>query len=143
MRPIPRLVLVGLLISVLGGCSAEPSKPHKPLASPDSPASPKPTPWLPADAAFAAVSGTYRTAGGETWVVDLQGLLVNLQSGAARAMVPESVRYRFAIGPTMGETDPAQGEVTFEVKGVKAGERVILAPGGKVQDGTAVAPLKK
>jgi hypothetical protein len=30
-----------------------------------------------------------------------------------------------------------------EVRGVKAGERLVLAPGGKVQDGTAVAPLKK
>ena len=30
-----------------------------------------------------------------------------------------------------------------EVKGVKAGERLILAPGAKVHDGTAVAPLKK
>ena len=30
-----------------------------------------------------------------------------------------------------------------EVRGVKAGERVVLAPNGKVQDGTAVAPLKK
>jgi len=30
-----------------------------------------------------------------------------------------------------------------EVKGVKAGERVVLAPNSKVQDGTAVAPLKK
>ena len=31
----------------------------------------------------------------------------------------------------------------LEVKGVKAGERLVLAPAGKVQDGTAVAPLKK
>lgn len=30
-----------------------------------------------------------------------------------------------------------------EVRGVKAGERLVLAPNGKVQDGTAVAPLKK
>ena len=30
-----------------------------------------------------------------------------------------------------------------EVGGVKAGERLVLAPNGKVQDGTAVAPLKK
>lgn len=30
-----------------------------------------------------------------------------------------------------------------EVRGVKAGERVILAPGTQVKDGTAVAPLKK
>ncbi|HXU40857.1 MAG TPA: efflux RND transporter periplasmic adaptor subunit [Burkholderiales bacterium] len=30
-----------------------------------------------------------------------------------------------------------------EVRGVKAGERVVLAPNSKVQDGTAVAPLKK
>jgi RND family efflux transporter MFP subunit len=30
-----------------------------------------------------------------------------------------------------------------EVKGVKPGERVILAPADKVRDGTAVAPLKK
>jgi len=30
-----------------------------------------------------------------------------------------------------------------EVRGVKAGERVILAPGAKIHDGTAVAPLKK
>jgi HlyD family secretion protein len=30
-----------------------------------------------------------------------------------------------------------------EVKGVKAGERVILSPNAKVKDGTAVAPLKK
>jgi len=30
-----------------------------------------------------------------------------------------------------------------EVRGVKAGERLVLAPGAKVQDGTAVAPLKK
>jgi HlyD family secretion protein len=31
----------------------------------------------------------------------------------------------------------------IEVRGVKAGERLVLAPNGKVQDGTAVAPLKK
>jgi hypothetical protein len=30
-----------------------------------------------------------------------------------------------------------------EVRGVKAGEKLILAPGAKVHDGTAVAPLKK
>lgn len=30
-----------------------------------------------------------------------------------------------------------------EVKGVRAGERLILAPGAHVKDGTAVAPLKK
>jgi HlyD family secretion protein len=30
-----------------------------------------------------------------------------------------------------------------EIKGVKAGERVILSPSAKVKDGTAVAPLKK
>jgi RND family efflux transporter MFP subunit len=30
-----------------------------------------------------------------------------------------------------------------EVKGVKAGERLVLAPSAKVRDGTAVAPLKK
>jgi RND family efflux transporter MFP subunit len=30
-----------------------------------------------------------------------------------------------------------------EVKGVKAGERLVLAPSGQVKDGTAVAPLKK
>lgn len=30
-----------------------------------------------------------------------------------------------------------------EVRGVKAGERLVLAPNGRVKDGTAVAPLKK
>ena len=30
-----------------------------------------------------------------------------------------------------------------EIRGVKAGERLILAPGAKVHDGTAIAPLKK
>jgi len=30
-----------------------------------------------------------------------------------------------------------------EIKGVKAGERVVLSPGAQVKDGTAVAPLKK
>jgi len=30
-----------------------------------------------------------------------------------------------------------------EIKGVKAGERLVLAPSSKVQDGTAVQPLKK
>ena len=30
-----------------------------------------------------------------------------------------------------------------EVRGLKPGERLVLAPNGKVQDGTAVAPLKK
>jgi hypothetical protein len=30
-----------------------------------------------------------------------------------------------------------------EVKGVKPGDKLILAPAAKVQDGTAVAPLKK
>jgi HlyD family secretion protein len=31
----------------------------------------------------------------------------------------------------------------IEVRGVKAGERVVLAPSAKVKDGTAVTPLKK
>jgi hypothetical protein len=31
----------------------------------------------------------------------------------------------------------------LEIKGVKPGDKLILAPAAKVQDGTAVAPLKK
>ena len=44
-----------------------------------------------------------------------------------------------AVGVTTGGKI---GELV-EVKGIKAGERVVLAPNSKVQDGTAVAPLKK
>jgi RND family efflux transporter MFP subunit len=40
------------------------------------------------------------------------------------------------------QTGGKVGEL-LEIKGVRAGERVILSPGAKVKDGTAVTPLKK
>jgi dienelactone hydrolase len=76
--------------------------------------SPSPSPTLLAEAAFAAMSGTYRTTSGETWVVSLQGLLVSLHTGVARALAPEG-NGRFGIGPSMGIDHPAQGEAAFSV----------------------------
>jgi uncharacterized protein len=85
------------------------------------------TPWASPDAAFAAVAGTYRQAGGATWVVDLQGLLVDLHTGIARAMAPAESRDAFVVGPNMGAATPSAGEATFLVDG--AGESTELHVG--------------
>src|SRR5206468_4205272 len=103
---------------LLAACTA-PRTDTVPTRSP-SPTTPTPTPtaarpWLEPDAAFAAVSGTYRTSAGETWVLDLQGLLVDLHSGVARALAPSSVAFHFTVGPNMGAGQPASGEVAFTV----------------------------
>ena len=63
---------------------------------------------------FASYSGTYRTAAGDTWALSLQGLLVNLRSGMARQLAPEG-RNRFTVGPSVGETSPPDGEVSFKM----------------------------
>jgi uncharacterized protein len=63
---------------------------------------------------YAPYSATYRTASGDTWLVSLQGLLVNVHSGLARALAPKGA-HRFTIGPSVGMTDPPDGEVSFTV----------------------------
>jgi dienelactone hydrolase len=77
------------------------------------PASPSPAALTP-EVLFAPYSATYRTASGDTWLVSLQGLLVNVHSGLARALAPKG-DHRFTIGPSVGKTDPPDGEVTFPV----------------------------
>jgi alpha-beta hydrolase superfamily lysophospholipase len=74
---------------------------------------PTPSP-VASEALYAPYSASYRTAAGETWVVSLQGLLVNLRSGLARSLSPE-VGSRFAVGPSVGVTEPNQGEVSFQL----------------------------
>jgi dipeptidyl aminopeptidase/acylaminoacyl peptidase len=63
---------------------------------------------------YAPYSGSYRTSTGETWVVSLQGLLVSLRSGTARALAPET-EARFSVGPSVGITQPQAGEVIFRM----------------------------
>jgi dienelactone hydrolase len=72
-----------------------------------------PSPIAP-EILFALYSATYRTAGGDTWLVSLQGLLVNIRSGLARELAPMAQR-RFSIGPSVGKTEPPDGEASFQV----------------------------
>jgi hypothetical protein len=62
---------------------------------------------------YAPYSGSYRTAAGEIWVVSLQGLLVNLRTGMARALGAGQGGGRFSVGPSVGITEPQQGDVNF------------------------------
>jgi dienelactone hydrolase len=131
---------VALLASVLLAACTAPRPETAPTRAP-SPATSTPTPtearpWLEPDAAFAAVSGTYRTSAGQTWVLDLQGLLVDLHSGFARALAPSSVAYHFTVGPNMGADQPVNGEVAFNVDSQGAATE-LSAHGSGIGDFTA------
>lgn len=89
---------------LLAGCTPQ-------IASPN--ASPTASAVAP-EVLFAPFSATYRTATGDTWLVSLQGLLVNERSGLARALSPKR-GHTFAVGPSVGITAPPQGEATFAV----------------------------
>ncbi len=93
-----------LLVAGLAACTAP-----APAPAP-SPSGPLPT---SSGAAFDDVSGTYRSPGGDPWVLSLQGLLVDLHTGIARALAPEATAGHFTVGPSMGVDHPSQGTVTF------------------------------
>jgi dienelactone hydrolase len=92
----------------LAGCG-----PPGPAASATPSAAPSP---VAPEVLYAPYSATYRTAAGDTWLVSLQGLLVNVRSGLARALAP-SGGHRFSVGPSVGMTDPQEGAVSFQVDG--------------------------
>jgi dienelactone hydrolase len=114
-------------LCLLTACGSQPS-----AGPPNPPASPSP---IAPEILFAAYSATYRTAAGETWLVSLQGLLVNVRSGLARELAPNGT-HRFSIGPSVGRTDPHDGEASFQVDA--AGNATQLdGHGGAVGDFTA------
>ena len=99
---------MAIAVCVCMGCA-----PQRPAGiSTPLPASPSP---IASEVLFAPYSAAYRSAAGVTWVVSLQGLLVNLSSGAARALAPTTRVDEFAVGPTVGTTAPADGSVRFVV----------------------------
>jgi alpha-beta hydrolase superfamily lysophospholipase len=120
--------LVVLCIAV--ACGEPGTSSHSPT-----PASPSASP-VPVEVLYAPYSATYRTSTGETWVVSLQGLLVNLRSGIARALAPE-VEARFSVGPSVGVTQPQAGEVLFDVD---ASGRATQMTGHGTAIGDFVAP---
>jgi dienelactone hydrolase len=85
--------------------------PQGPVASTTPSAAPSP---IAPEVLYAPYSATYRTAAGDTWLVSLQGLLVNVRTGLARALAPKG-GHRFSVGPSVGMTDPPEGSVSFRV----------------------------
>jgi alpha-beta hydrolase superfamily lysophospholipase len=126
-----RGLLAALVVLCIAAACSEPSATtHLPT-----PASPSASP-IPLEVRYAPYSASYRTTTGETWVVSLQGLLVNLRSGIARALAPE-VEPRFSVGPSVGVTEPQAGEVIFQLD---ASGRATQMTGHGTAIGDFVAP---
>jgi uncharacterized protein len=97
-----------VVLCIAAACGEPGASVHTPIA-----ASPSASP-MPLEVLYAPYSGSYRTSTGETWVVSLQGLLVSLRSGIARALAPQTQAH-FSVGPSVGVTEPQAGEVIFQM----------------------------
>ena len=96
------------MLCIAAACGEPSASTHSPT-----PASPSASP-VALEVLYAPYSATYRTSAGEAWVVSLQGLLVNLRSGIARALTLETQTH-FSVGPSVGMTQPQAGEVIFQM----------------------------
>lgn len=111
-----RAGLAILTAALLAGC-LPPSAP----ASPTGTASPTITPD------FDRYIGTYRAPGGQTWVTNASGHLLNLSDSAFRQMYASTVPDRFTVGPAFGVAAPTQATITFHVAGGRA-DRMTITP---------------
>lgn len=102
------------MLCIAGACGEQSTSTHAPTPAVSPSASP-----VPLEVRYAPYSASYRTSSGETWVVSLQGLLVNLRSGIARALTPEAETH-FSVGPSVGSAQPQSGEVIFQMASGKA-----------------------
>jgi dienelactone hydrolase len=91
-------------------------------------ATPTPSPTaLPAS--FERYIGAYRTTGGETFVINGHGHLLNLHDSAFRQLFPTSLPDHLTTGQAFAVPSPKESDITFRMAGSRANQLTMKTAG--------------